>query len=161
MNSFELNFVKYSHLMTKLCYIITFTALISATSAVALSSPRVSVLVGPPAYGAGDPNPVTFQNPIEYEFQTLIFENYEIRASGLGAFVGYRATTSSRSYVSAGLGISFTVPGVGGSLYFGVGHDLFCLWICATADIFNALGVGKLGYITGLYRFQFGVSKNF
>jgi hypothetical protein len=142
-----------------LLFCLLFSILFSVSlHAKSKTVPRVSVLLGPPGYGAGDPNPITFQNPIEYEFQGVFWNTMEFRGSGLGAFAGYRATSVYRAYVSAGLGITYTSPGIGGNIYFALGHDIFCKKVCVTAEIMNALGVAKGGYFSGLYRLQIGLS---
>lgn len=118
---------------------------------------RYGLFVGPASVGNGDPNPVTFVNPIEYEAQFVHDRGLEVRAAILGLYVGLRNRAKWGGYASLGTGLMLNANGLGAGLFGAVGYDFFCFKVCASADYFQAVGLGVGGYLAP-YALRLGVT---
>ena len=127
-----------------------------ATSRVAHAA-RYGVFVGPPALGIGDPNPVTFVSPVEYELHFVADNGLEFRAAIIGLSGGYRLSSEWGGYVSLGAGLVLDANGLGIGPSAAVGYDFFCVTVCATAEYFQATGISLSGMVAP-YALRLGVS---
>jgi len=121
---------------------------------------RYGVFVGPPALGIGDPNPITFVSPVEYELQFVTERGLEFRAAIIGLSGGYRLSGEWGGYLSLGAGLVLNANGLGIGPSAAIGYDFFCVTVCATAEYFQAAGLSLAGVVAP-YALRLGVSVAF
>jgi hypothetical protein len=118
---------------------------------------RYGLFVGPASVGAGDPNPVTFVSPVEYEAQFVHDKGLDVRASLIGLYAGLRNRAKWGGYATLGAGLMLTANGIGVGTFGAVGYDFFCFTVCVGAEYFQGVGIGVGGYLAP-YALRLGVT---
>jgi hypothetical protein len=136
--------------------VVAFLALMAANHAF---GSNLGLRLGPPSFGTGGPNPISFQAfdaQLSYTFDNMIDTSLSIT----GLFVGHRSVFPSGAYMSLGGGVALSANGAGPAIYSAFGADIWCGWICFSSEYLQAVGFYK-NIVISPYALRLGVSTWF
>ena len=150
-------FLKLTARAIALIFAITFASIFVSQNAVAS---RLGLLIGPAGLGIGDPNPITFVSPAEYEVQYVTASNLEFRFALTELYAGHRETFKFGGYLGIGGGVFLNANGIGLGVYSAFGYDIFCFGLCFSAEYLHTFGLNSKG-LASPYALRIGASYVF